>query len=145
MSISKERYDLLKRSGLCVSCGKKPPSTGSVLCLDCKAQRRVARIKYQTSGAEAGYKRKERAKYIEQGLCTICKQPVSEVGKWCCDECAYVRRIKAKIKRLRMKRGTWKGKYIDTENIALHVILEWKRQASNDTRGKSQTVCKENS
>lgn len=90
----KERYETLKKKGICVKCGFEEAEPNSIYCLDCREKERKRSRKYAKKNKE---KMKEKQKedhkkrYYERkakGICTKCgKRKVYEKSTIYCMEC----------------------------------------------------------
>lgn len=69
---TRELYHKNKEAGICVACGCKSATNGTVYCTSCRERRNTL----------AKIKRKER---LENNLCTICGNPISAGDR--CDKC----------------------------------------------------------
>ena len=105
----KERYRHLKSKGLCVACGKVPPETGRVYCLQCKT---------------CPLHQERRA----SGLCRSCGAPAVKT-KTLCFSCALAHRVKKRgLSRPEVKQALEKftgceicGKTTNNKNSEWHL------------------------
>lgn len=126
-SDSKTIYNLRKKYGLCVHCGKVDAVKGSVLCQSCKLKSQIRARKNRINNTICTtHLRNKRRK---EGLCIDCGKP-ADPNHTRCRDCLYYKRMVEKIRRMRIKKGTWSGHFLGEKErlqIALRVILQWKQ------------------
>lgn len=101
--LAKLRYKKKKDAGVCVQCGKVPPTPGRTYCAKCAEQRK----KYYVPTPETTEKCRETARAYNKaryerrkaaGLCTRCGAPAAP-GKTHCEDC--LRKMRENMRRKR--------------------------------------------
>jgi hypothetical protein len=81
-----ERMKVLRDSGLCVGCGKRPPAPGRIRCQSCLELARVTRKEPDPLERSMSAKQRRQAR-ISAGLCADCGQTRDDPRKLCCNDC----------------------------------------------------------
>lgn len=107
---NRKRYYERKAAGLCVDCGKRPPTDGKVTCTECREKRRERSHSEQYKEHRREYVQKTRDLWQSLHCCRICgKQDArTMIGKHACFDCLEENRERY---RKRVERNEFCRKY----------------------------------
>lgn len=87
---NKERYEICKRNGICVSCHKNKAEQGKVVCQECKEKRKAYNRQFEKETNEW---------YSSKGICIVCHTENAQKGHKLCFRCLADKREKNKPDR----------------------------------------------
>lgn len=127
--MDKESYELYKQMGICVRCKVNKAMKDRVLCGPCnEEQKKYGRDHNENRNRiKNSYRKRKRV----NGLCIDCGRNKVSEGHTRCDECLYVKRVKARLETFKKRNRTDQNKLSAKERfdkMALGIALDFIRR-----------------